>query len=254
MNWNVHSQFNIQIEQCVQCLLWKKRNVCHFTGCEQHREDLAKPWPGYPASPSTQCARGTQIGTTPTQVQGKCSHGAALSFPNQLRRVQWQQRVLCLWAILMGMHISIRYESAYGGGSSINPQASAPSAERKKLPFMATDHRLKPLATKPTNEALSVVAGQWRKRSREIWPSPHPCMNLPSASLLFLLHHSPPHQEKNISKHAYRRNNSHRQITTVTCSRIHRSIGNVAAQKCNFYNWILILIQYLERFHNGCFL
>lgn len=54
------------------------------------------------------------------------------------------------------------------GGLVLNPQASAPSAERKKLPFMATDHRLKPLATKPTNEALSVVAGQRRQRSREI--------------------------------------------------------------------------------------
>lgn len=53
-------------------------------------------------------------------------------------------------------------------GSGINPQASAPSAERKKLPFMATDHRLKSLATKPTNEALSVVAGQQRKRLTEI--------------------------------------------------------------------------------------
>lgn len=62
-----------------------RRSMCHFrqthAGCERHREDLAKPWPGYPASPSTQCARGTQIGTPPTQVQGKCSHAVALSFP-----------------------------------------------------------------------------------------------------------------------------------------------------------------------------
>lgn len=70
----------------------------------------------------------------------------------------------------MEIHTSIRYESAFRGGgvSSINSQASAPSAERENLPFKAMDHRLKLLATKPTNEALSIVAGQQRKRSREI--------------------------------------------------------------------------------------
>lgn len=71
----------------------------------------------------------------------------------------------------MGIHTSIRYESAFrrgGGESSINSQASAPSAERENLPFKAMDHRLKLLATKPTNEALSVVAGQQRKRGSEI--------------------------------------------------------------------------------------
>lgn len=65
----------------------------------------------------------------------------------------------------MGIHI--RYESAYRGGSDITHN-QVPHQQRKNLPFMATDHRLKPLATKPTNEALSVVAGQQRKRSTEI--------------------------------------------------------------------------------------
>lgn len=43
---------------------------------------------------------------------------------------------------------------------------SAPSAKRKKLPFMAADPRLEPLATKSTNEALSVVAGQQEKKEQ----------------------------------------------------------------------------------------
>lgn len=68
----------------------------------------------------------------------------------------------------MGIHISIRCKSAYRGGLVL-PTRQVPHQQRgKKLPFMATDHRLKPLATKPTNEALSVVAGQQRKRSTEI--------------------------------------------------------------------------------------
>lgn len=75
-----------------QYLVWREvRNKTvpfaqTHAGCERHRGDLAKPWPGYPASPSTQCGQETQIGTTPTQVQGKCMHGVALSFPNQLHQ------------------------------------------------------------------------------------------------------------------------------------------------------------------------
>lgn len=125
--------------------------------------------------------RNTDRNYSSTQVQGKCLHGAALSFPpNSTKhngRREFYVYELSWWGYTYPLDVSLPIE-----GSGINPQASAPSAERKKLPFMATDHRLKPLATKPTNEALSVVAGQQRKRSREIWPSSHPCMNLPSAS------------------------------------------------------------------------
>lgn len=100
----------------------------------------------------------------------------------------------------MGTHTSISYESAFrlgggGAGGSALTHEQVPYQQRgRKLPFKAMDHRLQILATKPTNEALSIEGGQQRRRrSREIRPSARP-----HASLL----HIPPNAERRDAKHA----------------------------------------------------
>lgn len=59
----------------------------------------------------------------------------------------------------------------------------------RRLPFKATARRLEPLATEPTNEALSIVAGQReaeRRRDMTLFSAVHE-----SALYLFLRLHSP---------------------------------------------------------------
>lgn len=77
-------------------------------GCEPHREDLAKPWPGYPASPSTQCGRGTQMLLPLSSREMLAWRSSVLPKPATPSTMAAESFSLCLWAILMGIHISIR--------------------------------------------------------------------------------------------------------------------------------------------------
>lgn len=95
-----------------------KRSLCHLDRPTQGVSDTGSQTLTWISCISVHpvCTRNTDRNYSYTSSREMLAwRGSVL--PNQPHQAQWQQWVLCLWAILlMGIHISIRYESAYRGG------------------------------------------------------------------------------------------------------------------------------------------
>lgn len=174
----MHSQRNIHTESWIGRLVESKlcNKAVPHRGCEQHREDLAKPWPGYPASPSTQCGAGSPDRNNSSSREMLAWCGSVLLKPAHITyngNREFNVYEMSWWGYAYPLDASPPIE---GGLLLTHKQVPHRHGEKSCL-LWQTDHRLKPFPTKPTNEALSAVAGQQRKRSRETQPSPiHACI------------------------------------------------------------------------------